>query len=52
MEATALGPVQDAVQDAHLGIVPVEAAALGLIHPMLEFDAAPVKSEPVGVIVE
>ena len=52
VDAAKLGPVEDAIEDLHLGVVPGEVALVGLVDALLELDAAPVHAEPVGVMEE
>ena len=47
--AAPLAPVENAIEDSHLGIVPIELVACGLVHPLLQFDAAPIETEPIGM---
>jgi hypothetical protein len=47
-----LSPVQDPVEDTHLGIVPIELTPRRLIHALLYFHPAPVQTKPRGVPVE
>ncbi len=47
-----LPPVEDPVKYPHFGIVPVEPTPLGLVHPLLQLDADPIHSEPLGMTIE
>ena len=49
VDAAALGPIEDKIKDLHLGVVPGELALGGLVDALLEFDAAPVHAQPLGV---
>ena len=44
-----LAVIEDAVQGLHLRVVPVEAAALRLVHPHVDLDPAEVQAQPAGV---
>ena len=45
----ALTPVEDTVENAHLRPVPSEPLALGLPHPLFDFHADEIQTQPVGV---
>ena len=46
VHATAVSPIQDAIQHLHLGIAPVEDATPRLINALFKLDAAPIHAEP------
>ena len=47
-----LVPIQDAIEDAHLGAVECEAIFFRFVDALLDFDAVEVKSQPAGVPVD
>ncbi len=47
-----LVPIEDAVQDPHLGAVEGEAVAIGFVDPLFDLDAVPVEAQPTGVPVD
>jgi hypothetical protein len=52
VHAVGLAHVQDAIERAHLGIVPIEPVALGLIHALSQLDRAPVQPKPAEMPFE
>ena len=48
----ALTPVEDTVENAHLRPVPSEPLALGLPHPLFDFHADEIQTQPVGVALD
>ena len=49
--AVLLVPIQDAIENAHLGTVECKSTAFGLIDALFDFDPVPIEAQPAGVLV-
>ena len=47
-----LAPVENAIEDPHLGVVPIEGLSLGLVHSLFEFHADKIHAQPRCMPIE